>query len=68
MTGVRRALKSKKLTPKFIGLYHISQRIETVACRVPLPPDLLDLHDVFYVSQLWKYIPDLSYVIQMDDV
>ena len=32
MTGVGRALKSKKLTPKFIGPYQISER---VGCKNP---------------------------------
>ena len=31
MTGVGRALKSKKLTLRFIGPYQISERIGTVA-------------------------------------
>jgi len=68
MTGVGRALKSKKLTPKFIGLYQISERIGTVAYRVGLPPHLSNFHDVFHVSQLRKYVPDPSHVIQRDDV
>ena len=33
-----------------------------------LPPHLSNLHDVFHVSQLWKYVPDPSHVIQRDDV
>ena len=41
VTGVRRALKSKELTPKFIGPYQISERIGTVANRVGLPPHLI---------------------------
>ena len=39
-----------------------------VAYRVALPPNLSNLHDVFHVSQLWKYISDPSHVIHMDDV
>ena len=42
MTGVGRALKSKKLTQKFIGPYQISERIGTVAYRVGLPPHLFE--------------------------
>lgn len=33
-----------------------------------LPPFLSNLHDVFHVSQIWKYIHDPSHMIQMDDV
>lgn len=50
VTGVGRALKSKKLTPKFIGMYQISPRIGIVAYIMALPPDLSNLHDVFHVS------------------
>jgi len=68
VTGVGRALKSKKLTPRFIGPYQISERIGTVAYRVGLPPHLSNLHDVFHVSQLRKYVSDPSHVIPRDDV
>ena len=44
MTGVGRALNSKKLTPKFIGPYQISERVGTVAYKVGLPPHLSNLH------------------------
>ena len=33
-----------------------------------LPPHLSNLHDVFHVLQLQKYVPDPSHVIQRDDV
>jgi len=68
VTGVVRALKSTKLTPRFIGLYQISERVGTVAYRVSLPPHLSNLHDVFHVSQLRKYVSDPSHVISRDDV
>lgn len=35
---------------------------------IALPPRLANLYDVFYVSQLRRYIMDLSHVIQVDDV
>ncbi|XP_050909166.1 uncharacterized protein LOC127122937 [Lathyrus oleraceus] len=68
VTGVGHALKSKKLTPCFIGPYQITQKIGVFAYRVALPPSLLNLHDVFHVSHLRKYIHDPSHMIQMDDV
>lgn len=66
VTSVGHALKSKKLTPCFIGPYQITQRIWVIAYRVALPPSLSNLHNVFHVSQLRKYVHDLSHVIQMD--
>jgi len=68
VTGVGRVLKSKKLTPRFIGPYQISERVGTIAYRVGLPPHLSNLHDVFHVSQLRKYVSDPSHVIPRNDV
>jgi hypothetical protein len=67
-TGIGRALKSRKLTSKFIGPYQILKRIGSVAYRIALPPSLSNLHDVFHVSQLRKYVSDPSHVIESDDV
>ncbi|XP_050908656.1 zinc finger BED domain-containing protein RICESLEEPER 1-like [Lathyrus oleraceus] len=68
VTGVGLALKSRKLTPHFIGLYQIFQRVGKVVYKATLPQYLLNIHDVFYVSQLPKYIPDPSHMTQLDDV
>ncbi|WJX13331.1 hypothetical protein P8452_03730 [Trifolium repens] len=67
-TGVGRALKYKKLTSKFIGPYQILKRVGNVAYKIALPPSLSNLHDVFHVSQLRKYVSDPSHVIVSDDV
>jgi hypothetical protein len=61
MKGVMRFCKKGKLSPRFIGLFEIMQRIGKLAYRVALPPDLAGTHDLFHVSMLRKYIcnPDL---------
>ncbi|XP_058774822.1 uncharacterized protein LOC131649094 [Vicia villosa] len=68
VTGVGRALKFCKLTSNFVCPYYILQGIGEVAYRIALPPSFVNLHDVFHVSQLRKYIPDPSHVVQEDDV
>ncbi|CAJ2634448.1 unnamed protein product [Trifolium pratense] len=67
-TGVGRALKSRKLTSRFIGPFEILKRVGKVAYRIALPPSLANLHDVFHVSQLRKYVSDPTHVIESDDV
>ncbi|GAU35775.1 hypothetical protein TSUD_61360 [Trifolium subterraneum] len=67
-TGVGRPLKFKKLTSMFIRPYQISERIGKVAYRIALPVTLSNLHDVFHVSQLRKYVSDPSHVIESDDI
>jgi len=50
ITGIRRVLKSRKLTPRFLGPYQITRRIEAAAYEIALPPQLSNLHNVFHVS------------------
>lgn len=68
VTGVGRALKSRKVTPRFIGPYQILKRVGEVAYRVTLPPSFSNLHSVFHISQMSKYIPHQSHVVRLDDV
>nr|KYP35293.1 Retrotransposable element Tf2 [Cajanus cajan] len=67
-SGVGRALRARKLTPRFVGPYQIIRRVGPVAYRLALPPSLSNLHDVFHVSQLRKYIHDPSHVVELDNV
>jgi len=66
-TGVGRALRSRKLSPKFLGPYQISRRIGLVAYKIALPPQLTNLHPVFHVSKLRKYAFDLPHVLEAKD-
>ena len=68
ITGVGHALKYRKLTPRFVGPFEILEKVGVVAYRIALPPSLSNLHDVFHVSQLRKYVYDVSHVIQVDDL
>ncbi|XP_027337118.1 uncharacterized protein LOC113850774 [Abrus precatorius] len=66
VTRVGRALKSRKLYPKFIGLFEVLSRIGLAMYQIALPSNLSNLHPVFHVSQLRKYVPDPSHVIDLD--
>jgi len=67
-TGVGRAIRSKKLSPKFIGPYQILRRIGPVAYEIALPPQLANFHSMFHISQLRKYVPDPSHVLEVKDL
>jgi hypothetical protein len=43
-----------KLTPGYIGPYPVIKKIGVVAYKLKLPERLVDVHDVFHVSQLRK--------------
>ncbi|CAJ2661852.1 unnamed protein product [Trifolium pratense] len=52
----------------FLRVKSTTGRVGKVAYRVALPPSLANLHDVFHVSQLRKYVSDPTHVIESDDV
>jgi len=56
------------LTPRFIGPYQITRQIGLVAYEIALQPHLANLHNVFHVSQLRKYVTDPTHVLEQDDV
>ena len=45
--GVVRFGKRGKLSPRFIGLFEILERVGTVAYRLALPPSMSGVHEVF---------------------
>jgi transposase InsO family protein len=50
-------LKDKKLQPRFIGPFRVTEVIGTQAYRLALPEQYARLHDVFPVQVLEKYYP-----------
>jgi len=67
-TGVGRELKSKKLTPKFIGPYQILRRIGHVPYKIALCSPLANIQNIFYISQLKKYVSDPSHILESDSI
>ena len=58
--------KGSKLAPCFVGPFEILERIGPVAYRLALPPSLSRIHDVFHVSVLRQYVPDVTHVLDWD--
>ena len=60
--------KRGKLSPRYIGLFEILERMGTVAYRLALPPSLSSVHEVFHVSTLRKYTPDSTHVVDWGEL
>jgi hypothetical protein len=45
-----------KLAPRYIGPFKILEQRGEVVYQLELPPQLSDVHDIFHVSQLRKYL------------
>ncbi|XP_074299834.1 uncharacterized protein LOC141631005 [Silene latifolia] len=68
MRGVMRFEKKGKLSEKFIGQYEILKNIRELAYQLALPPLMDRVHNVFYVSQLQKYVSDPSHVLEVENI
>ena len=66
--GVMRFGKKKKLAPRYIESFEILERVSMVAYRLALSPNMSQVHPVFHVSMLRKYISDPSHVLQPKSV
>ena len=49
MKGVIRSGKKGKLSPRYVGVYEILQRVGKVAYELKLPSELASVHPVFHV-------------------
>ena len=62
MKGVMQFSKSEKLSPRYVGLFEIIEKVGDLAYKLALLPVLSWVHNVFHVSQLRKYVLDSSRV------
>ena len=60
--------KRGKLSPRFIGTFETLERVGTVAYRLALQPSMSGVHDVFHVSMLRRYTPDLAHVVDWGEI
>ena len=63
---VMRFGKKGKLSPRFIGLYEVIEKVGPAAYRLALPPNLEKIHNVFHVSMLRRYRSDPSHVVSSE--
>ena len=60
--------KNDKLSPRFIGLYEVIEKVGPMAYRLALPPKLEKIHNVFHVSMLRRYWSDPSHVVSSETI
>ena len=66
--GVVRFSKRGKLASRYIGPFEILERVDTVACRLALPPSFSGVHEVFHVSMLRKYTSDPVHIVDWGEI
>ena len=60
--------KRGKLALRYIGPFEILERVGTVAYRLALPPSLSGVYEVFHISRLRKYTPDLIHIMDWGEI
>ena len=60
--------KKGKLSPRYVGPFEILDKVGNVAYRLALPPLLSNVHNVFHVSMLRRYILSPSHVLNYEQL
>ncbi|PKU60098.1 hypothetical protein MA16_Dca020496 [Dendrobium catenatum] len=68
MKGVSRFGRVSKLSPRYVGPFEIIERIGKSAYRLLLSDQLSDVHNIFHVSSLRKWISDSDKKLSADKV
>ncbi|KAM6583736.1 hypothetical protein CsatB_010738 [Cannabis sativa] len=57
-----------KLALRYVRVFEVIERVGEITYRLNLPVQLGHVHNVFKVSMLRKYAPDLSHVIEYENI
>ncbi|PKU60813.1 uncharacterized protein LOC110098405 [Dendrobium catenatum] len=68
MKGVSRFGQVSKLSPRYVGPFEILERIGKSAYRLLLSDSMPDMHNVFHVSTLRKWVSDSGKKVSADEV
>ena len=60
--------KRGKLSSRYIGPFEVLERVGAVAYRLGFSPSLSSVHEVFHVSMLRKYTPDLTHIVDWGEL
>ncbi|ROV57116.1 hypothetical protein EGO58_12620, partial [Limosilactobacillus reuteri] len=64
--GLHMFHRKGKLSPRYIAPFEILTRVGSVAYMLALPPSLGNVHNVFHVSMLKRYVHDPSHVLPVE--
>ena len=68
MKGVSRFGRAGKLSPWYVGPFEVIGRVGPSAYRLSLPPHMSDVHDMFHVSALRRFVSDMDRRVSEEEV
>ncbi|GJT88771.1 putative nucleotidyltransferase, ribonuclease H [Tanacetum coccineum] len=66
--GMVRFGKRSKLSPRYVGLFKVVERVGPVAYGLRLPQELVGIHDTFHVSNLKKCLADVNLHVSLEEI
>ncbi|XP_074373981.1 uncharacterized protein LOC141714357 [Apium graveolens] len=66
--GLVRFRQKGKLSSRYIRPFEVLRKVGKVAYELALPLELQNIHNVFHVSMLNRYIPDSNQVIEYEPI
>ena len=60
--------KKGKLAPRYIGPFEILDKVGSVSYRLALPPHMSQVHHVFHISMLRRYVSKPTHILPVQDV
>ena len=66
--GVFRFGKKGKLAPRYIIPFEVIKVVGKATYQLRLPAQLSEVHDVFHVSMLRKYLSDVMPIVNLEDI
>ncbi|WMV24784.1 hypothetical protein MTR67_018169 [Solanum verrucosum] len=66
MTGVMRFGKKGKLSPRYVGPYHILRCVGKIAYELDFPNELASIHPIIHVSMLKKCVCDSKSIVSLE--
>ena len=68
MKGLMRFGKKEKLALRYIGPFEILDRVGGVSYRLALPSHMSQVHPVFHISMLRRYVSKPTHILPVQDV
>ncbi|XP_016707022.1 uncharacterized protein [Gossypium hirsutum] len=65
---VLRLGRKGKLSPRYVRPNEVVERVGPVAYPLKLPPEVDQIHDVFHVSMLQKYLSDSLHIVPVEEI
>ncbi|GJV36187.1 putative reverse transcriptase domain-containing protein [Tanacetum coccineum] len=61
-------IEERKLAPRFVEPFEITERIDPIAYRLTLPQELSNVHDTFHMSNLKKCLADPTLHVPLKEI